>query len=295
MGDGNDKNDFYWKLLQTQIQEQRIEKVFKVFREAGFEPILIKGWSAARYYPEPNSRLSADTDIAVKPADFLECEALLRQQSIGGVDLHCGLRHLDTVSWNDLFANSKLIKLNKTEVRVLCPEDHLRILCVHWLTDGGVSKDRLRDVLYLIQTHSKDFDWGKCLDKVSEIRRHWIICTVGLAVKYLGLETKNEEINNVAKNLPAWLSQTVENEWNSGVSLKPLQNCLNSRGEFFEQLRKRIPPNPIQATIDMEGRFDEGSRIFYQLGSFLLRVKPSLKRIFITFWRERKAKLSKRM
>ncbi len=44
----NNRNDYYWKLLQRQVQEQRIEKVFDVFRAKGFEPVLIKGWAAAR-------------------------------------------------------------------------------------------------------------------------------------------------------------------------------------------------------------------------------------------------------
>ena len=289
----NNNNDFYWKVLQEKIQEQRIEEVFRALREEGYEPILIKGWAAARYYPDPSSRVSADTDIAVNPADYSGCEALLKRLSIGGIDLHCGLRQLDTVPWNDLFERSRLLELNKSEVRVLCPEDHLRILCVHWLADGGVSKERLWDIYYLVRKHSRDFNWDGCLGIVSETRRQWIICTVGLAVKYLGLVTDHPEINGVSKNLPSWITNTVEKEWKSEVALKPLHHCLGSRRELVEQLRKRFPPNPIQSTIEMEGKFDNGSRLYQQFGSVLLRIKPSIKRVARTFWMEIRAKYDK--
>jgi hypothetical protein len=283
----NNKNDYYWKLLQRQVQEQRIERVFDIFRRNNFEPILIKGWAAARNYPKPFERLSIDIDIAVSPDDYLECQKILQQQPIAGVDLHRGLRHLDTVAWDNLTAHSQLLKLNKTKVRILCQEDHLRILCVHWLTDGGVAKERLWDIVYAVQNRAKDFDWNRCLNIVSETRREWINCTVRLAVKYLGLNIDNTPFAKMAENLPGWVVKTIEKEWESKVRLKPLQNCLGDSLEFFEQISKRIPPNPIQATIEMEGKFDEKTRIFYQIGSFLFRFIPSIKRISKTLWRDR--------
>ena len=35
---------------------------------------------------------------------------------------------------------------------------------------------------------------------------------------------------------------------------------------IVKQIKKRIPPNPIQATIEMEGSFDARTRVQYQLG-----------------------------
>lgn len=283
----NNQNDYYWKLLQKQVQEQRIEKVFNMFRNNGFEPILIKGWAAARNYPEPFERLAVDIDIAVSPANYADCQTILKRQAVAEVDLHCGLRHMDTVGWADLFEYSQLVKLNKTTVRILCPEDHLRILCVHWLGDGGVSKERLWDIVYAVKNRADNFDWERCLNLVSETRKEWIVCTIGLAVKYLGLDIKNTPFEHVLKELPKWLIKTIEKEWGSEVRLKPLHNCLDDGREFFEQIYKRIPPNAIQATVEMEGKFDESPRIFYQIGSFFVRFIPSITRISETFWRER--------
>lgn len=281
MSEADDKkNETYWKIIQSKVQQQRIEKLFDILRKQGVEPILIKGWAAARNYPQPYERLSADVDIAVDPELYKECQIILRQQSISGVDLHCGLRHLDTVSWKNLFQNSQSVKLNNTQIRILCPEDHLRILCVHWLTDGGVSKDRLFDIFYAVENRPPDFDWNKFLDPVDEIRREWLLCVIKLAVKYLDLNILETPLQDLDQHIPVWVIETIESEWQNEVSLKPLHYCLNDRKEFFRQLKKRFPPNPIQATIEMNGVFDDTSRITYQLKSFLYRIKPAATRIY---------------
>lgn len=280
------KNEIYWKILQKQVQEQRIEQLFCIFREHGFEPILIKGWAAARNYPEPYQRLSADIDIAVNPSEYALCQKLLAKQTIANVDLHCGLRHLDTVDWDDLYENSQLITLNRTEVRILCPEDHLRILCVHWLADGGVSKERLWDIFYAVKHRPDNFNWDRCLKIVSETRTEWIIQTIGLAVRYLNLNVEDTPIFGMAVKHPIWLIKTIEKEWKDDVKLKPLHHCLEDRQELFRQIVKRLPPNPIQATVEMNGKFDEKRRSIYQIGSLIFRFLPSIKRISETFWQK---------
>lgn len=281
------KKEYYWKLLQKQVQEKRIEKIFDIFRANGFEPVLIKGWAAARKYPMPFERLSVDVDIAIDPKDYTAGQVLLKQTSIVGIDLHCGLRHLDTVDWEDLVEKSQLIQLNNTNIRILSEEDHLRVLCIHWLNDGGVSKNRLWDVFYAVENRSEKFDWDRCLHSVSKTRGNWIECTIGLAAKYLGLNLENTPLANKIIPLPKWLLKTIEKQWENEFSLIPLEYCLDNRKMFFEQLYNRIPPNPIQATIEMEGSFDESARIFYQLGSVFYRLKPSVKRIFATLRKRR--------
>jgi hypothetical protein len=71
----------------------------------------------------------------------------------------------------------------------------------------------------------------------------------------------------------------VEKAWASDVRLIPLQFCVGDRRKLLQQIRKRLPPNPVQATIDVEGEFDNGSRIPYQFRDFFLRASPWLRRI----------------
>lgn len=274
-----------WQLLQWRVYEKRIVEAVVFLRQNKVEPILIKGWAAARFYPEPFERYSNDIDLMVAPA---ECgrvsEILKRFENRILIDLHCGARHLDTISFENLFANSTLVKCGETEIRVPRPEDHLRILCVHWLSDGGEKKERLWDIYYALENRPADFDWARCLNAVGETRRKWIICTIGLAQKYLGLEVSDAPFAAGAADIPRWLIETVEREWANPVPLIPLHQSLSDAGQFFRQVKKRIPPNPIQATIDMEGEFDERTRIFYQLGDIFRRLNPSLKRFSRRFF-----------
>lgn len=273
-----------WELLQTAIESSSIRSAFELFRSNGVEPVLIKGWAAGRFYPKGTSRPTSDVDLAVVAADFANADRLARSSKTGGlvIDLHRELRHLDTCSWQDLFANSHLVDLDGEQIRVLRPEDHLRVLAVHWLTDGGWFRDRLWDVYYAIDNRPADFDWGRCLNSVSPIRRRWIICVIGLTHKYFGLDIDALPFAAESRDLPTWLIKAVEREWASGIRLLPLYRFTRDPGGFLKQVKKRLPPNPIYATIDMEGSFDATTRIHYQIGTIAKRIVPSVRKLIVS-------------
>lgn len=283
------ETDWRWHQIQFKFQEYRIIETFELFRKHNIEPVLIKGWAAARNYPMKEERVFTDTDICVAPADFRTALKVLdasRGQKIL-VDLHEGLRHLDTLEWDDLFANTVLIRLGETDIRLLRAEDHLRVLCVHWLNDGGAHRERLRDILYAVENRPADFDWDRCLNTVSAKRRKWVVCAIGLAHKYLNLSLENTPIAEEAESIPGWMSKAVEREWGDEYRLKPLRDSLSDRREFFRQIKKRFPPNPIQATIETGGAMDDTPRIFYQLGDIFFRAKPAVKNFCKTFLKRR--------
>lgn len=269
-----------WQLLQLPILEKRIGAAVAFLLDNKIESILIKGWAAAQLYPKTTDRPFSDVDLVVSEAKYNDAVKILdgyKDKHL--IDLHSGTRHLDTLSFENLYSNSKLLKCYDTDIRVLRPEDHLRVLCVHWLTDGGAYKNRLWDIFYAVENRPADFDWDRCLNTVSTIRRKWIVCTVGLAHKYFGLNLADTPIAAEASEIPRWVLKAVEKEWESDVKLVPLHHFLNDRKQLWRQIKKRIPPNPIQATIDMEGEFNNMSRIPYQLADIFFRLKPSLKRI----------------
>jgi hypothetical protein len=270
-----------WSILRTKLAEKKIVEVFQMLRAAGIEPILIKGWDISRYYPHFGTRHFIDIDIGVAPDDFDSAKRLVDSApfSYMNVDLHRGFRHLDTQPWDNLFENSELITIENTPVRILRAEDHLRIICVHWLTDGGDQKEKLRDVYYLIENRPKDFDWARCLDVVDTKRRRWIVCVIGLANKYFGLDLSDTPIENEAKKLPRWFVKTVEKEWKSDVRLVYLNDFSQNPLDILKQIRKRLPPNPIIATIDCDGDFDARTRIGYQIRDMFIRFKLRRARI----------------
>ncbi len=273
-----------WSALQLKLQAVRVSQAFETFRRQGIEPILIKGLAAALYYPQSVFRYSVDIDLAVKAEDFESAKLLAESLAATGhaIDLHQELRHLDTVSWPELYRRSSLLETDAGIYRVLSPEDHLRVLCVHWLTDGGINKDRLWDIYYLIESNRSGFNWDRALDIVSPTRRRWIVSTIGLAQKYLGLNLESTPIENAAATIPAWLIAAVEKEWTSGEKEIPLWLVLNDRQKLMKQVSLRLNPNPIRATVEMEGSFDSRTRIFYKVANLFQRLFPSIKRNIVT-------------
>jgi len=267
-------------VLSYKVHEHRLEKAWKRFENAGFKPILIKGWAAAQLYPKPFDRQFNDIDLIINPKEYNAAVDFLNQfDENSNIDLHRCAKTLDNLTFEKLYSHTKTLKCGETNIRVLCAEDHLRVLCVHWLIDGGAKKEKLRDIFYAVQNRPGDFDWDRCLNAAGETRRNWVICAIALTNKYLGLDTKDTPLAVRSATIPPWVINAVEKEWRSNLSLRPLQYCLGDRRELWRQLKKRIPPNPIQATIDMEGEFDNGSRIIYQIGDVFFRLKPSVKRI----------------
>ena len=282
MADVTPENKDYirWGILNVRRAELLITKAFSFFREHQIEPILIKGWAANRFYPEDDPRAFYDTDLAVSADDYDAAYRLIHSSegSSLGIDLHRETRHLDTLPWDDLFARCELIDLDGVSIRVPCAEDNLRIQCVHWLNDGAEYKQRLWDIYYSVLNRPASFDWEKCFRCVSTTRQRWIIVSIGLAHRYLELPIDDLPFADEARQIPPWIIKCVEREWKRNLRLSPLQVSINRPKQLLRQIKKRLPPNPIQATVDMEGEFDNRSRVFYQIGSILKRLGPSLKR-----------------
>jgi hypothetical protein len=272
-----DANELRWYLLQKKTKELNICRAFKLLRARGIEPILIKGWAAARYYPKDVPRHYNDLDLAVSADDFVVTEGLAISEEFIGLtlDVHRELRHLDTLPWDNLFSNSMLVDLEGTSVRVLRPEDHLRVLCVHWLTDGGAHKDKLWDIYYAVHNRAPDFDWERCLGTVSDRRRRWVLYTIGIANRYLGLEIDDLPFAEKARNFPIWMIKVLEKEWRRHEFLQPVTSFLRQPSALLSQLARRVPPNPIRATIEMEGDLGGSRRPLYQFAS-MVRMAPSL-------------------
>lgn len=271
-------NDRWSRLFARSLELETVE-AFRFFRAKGIEPLLIKGWAAARNYPEGRVRFYTDIDLAVAAQAYEDAKSLLAsgEGKKIAVDLHRELKHLDKRDWGALVGDSREALLDDYPIRIPSPEDHLRILAVHWLNDGGERKDRLWDIYYAVQNRPSDFDWERCLETVSAIRRGWIIAAIGLTHKYFGLDLSGLPFENEARDVPSWLCDAVEKEWSSGTPHRSLHTCLSDPAEFIRQLRKRLPPNPLQATIEQEGDIRATSRIPYQIASMRNRLLPSLK------------------
>ncbi len=274
-------DEYRWNLLQKNILERHAALAFTLFRETGIEPILIKGLAAGRFYPDSQPRVSVDLDLAVATADFDRARQVARSDAAAGlaIDLHRELRHLDTVPWADIFENSVTLPLEGGKIRIPRPEDHLRIVCLHWLTDGGRVKERLYDVYYAVSKREPMFDWDRFFGVVSPTRQRWLECTLGLTAKYLGLDLTDTPAAGADEKLPRWLTDTVEREWSAEVKFEPMEVAVLDRRKFVHQLGRRLNPNPIWATVQAEGSFDAPTRLHYKIANAFRRIPDSYRRI----------------
>ena len=256
-----------WHSLQKKHHEAKVSHVFRMYRECGIEPLLIKGLASCLNYPPDVPRSLWDIDIAVSAADFSRATDLARSDEFQGylIDVHRELRQLDSLSWNQLIENSRFIDVDGAAIRVLAPEDHLRVISVHWLTDGGAYKDKLWDIYYAIQNRPQDFDWSRCLDVVDPTRRNWILAAISIAHQYLDLKIDALPIKSEVTELSKWIKNCIEKEWRSGIRVTAIPSPTDDLSGFFNQIRKRIPPNPVASTIECQGKFGRSLPVRYQL------------------------------
>jgi hypothetical protein len=171
-----------------------------------------------------------------------------------------------------LYARSQLVQLGEVDVRILGPEDHLRLLCLHLLRHGADRPLWLCDIGVALESRPADFDWDYCMSG-SRRRSEWVACALGLAHHLLGARLDNVPAAWRAYNLPHWLVPAVLRQWareSSRPSTLALAD-LRHPGRVFHQLREHWP-NPIEATMRLRGKPNNVPRLPIQLGDYLLRA-----------------------
>ncbi|MDQ1637011.1 MAG: hypothetical protein QOF62_350 [Pyrinomonadaceae bacterium] len=266
--------------LQAEIQEQKIEKVFRLLREASLDAILAKGWAAAGLYPNRTLRPYGDIDICVRSSDHQAVSQLFAspEGSDCWIDLHRNFSEIGNRTVEDLFSRSKVHRLGQEQVRVLCDEDHVALMCIHLLKHGAWRPLWLCDVAAAMESPAPNFDWELCLGR-DTIRASWILSAFGLAHRLLGARTDKLPLKMRALPVPEWLVGHVLQQWSNPYARYqapmnhpvPMAEVWRRPSGLIDGLRQRWP-NPIIATISVHGRLNELPRLPYQLANCLARV-----------------------
>jgi len=124
---------------------------------------------------------------------------------------------------------------------------------------------------------SSDFDWDVCLG--SDKRRvNWILSAIGLAHELLGAAINDEHVA-VRATVHTWVTEDLLTNWEQPFIGKhephnhqaPMRSYLRSPRGVMADLKRRWP-NPILATISVNGMFGKRRRIRYQLKNCLQRA-----------------------
>jgi hypothetical protein len=265
--------------LQSEVHEQKIEKVFRLFREAQIEGLLAKGWAAANLYSAKALRPYGDIDICVRPEHFKLAQEVLADPAARDcwVDLHKHFTEIDDRTVDQLFARARTVSLRKEEIRILGLEDQVALSCIHLLKHGAWRPLWLCDVGVAIESLPANFDWDICLGR-NLTRANWTICAIGLARRLLRVEAVGLPAR-LDVELPEWLVENVLKQWSRPFAIYqppmshpvPMQDLLRHPSGLFEGLRQRWP-NPIIATISVNGEFNNLPRLPYQMANCLARI-----------------------
>jgi len=260
--------------LYAGLHEVEIEQVIQILSAERIDPLLIKGRVAAAMYPELGLRPYGDIDLCFDPGQYKMAVTILSAhgRNASSVDVHNGIEAVYGLSFNEVIARATTIKVGKVVVRVPCFEDHLRILCIHFLKHGAWRPLSLCDIAAALEARQEGTDWDRCLSGDKRII-NWVSCTIGLAHKLLGASLNDVPVLAGAKKLPRWLAAAVLRQW-----ARPYPQS-NETPEFFKlnlrepallksEIQKRWP-NPIKATMYFGGSFNELPRLPFQLGNFI--------------------------
>ena len=276
--------------LESRLNKTKIAEVFALLRAAGIEPILIKGWTVARHYPDPGLRPYGDIDICVRQEEFQSAErAIATLDPVHfKMDLHSGFARFGVHDDEELFKRSQVININQTGVRILCPEDHLRVVCFHLMREGAWRPLWLVDVAAILESQPQHFDWNYCLGDKRQAAP--LINAIGLAQQLLGAKVPGPSEELQAKQYPRWLVSTVLKEWGSptpsmlGRHDASMLMHVRRRKDLLAGLRHRWP-NPIEATTTMSAPFNNLPRLpvqisnsLFRLGSFLTQLPGTWKK-----------------
>lgn len=263
---GGCRDAYRFQSLEARVHEERLARALLLFGSAGVRPVLAKGPAIARIYPSPGLRPYGDLDLHVAPEDFEAARTLLRENPAEAprVDLHPGLPRLGR-PWTDVEARCREVDVGALRVRVLGPEDHLALLCVHLLSHGAWRPLWLCDVALFLEELPQDFDWDYLRElperQVEEVRLVALMAHRLLGARLDRTPWRPEE------GFPGWLPRAIMAAWGRGGHYSVTTRIAlaeGAPGRLLEAVRIRWP-NPVEATVRWRAPYNGVPRLPYQI------------------------------
>jgi hypothetical protein len=266
------------QVLRNASREREIQEIFALLRSAGIEAILVKGWSVARTYAGSGLRPYGDIDLMVRPSHAAAARHLLAGRDLVDLD-HGELDDIDEREVGDLFERSRVAD----GIRFPGPEDHLRLICSHFLRHGGWRPLWLCDIAAALETQPQRFDWDLCLDRrvtnpKTETKVRGIACCATLAHDLLG--AKADSSIRFLGRLPGWFTPAVRRQWDRAhYQQHELPEAITDSLWRLPASLCRRWPDPISATLLTGAPFNEAPRVLFQLAYYGFLARRYLRRL----------------
>lgn len=268
-------------ILHAALNTERIEHVFTHFNRQGIQTLLFKGHVNAVCYPETNLRPYGDIDLLVSQSQYAEARALLDEigkQYGSTVDLHEDDGRHDGRDFATLYARRRMMTVGCVEACAMGAEDHLRLLCFHFLKHGAWRPLWLCDIAAALETRPANFDWSLCIGSHPK-RAEYVRLVIGLARELLGARTDDTPARDTL--LPEWLVRDVREAWARQTSDNPfppppLRLDWRTPANTLRGVRNRFP-GAIEATYSTGMKFDDAPRFPLRCASFFQLICDYLK------------------
>jgi hypothetical protein len=262
--------------LRAALHRRHIVHVLDVFRAHGVDPILIKGWAAARLYPDEGLRPQGDIDLCVRPQEEPDARrALVAVTEDCSVDLHVGLAFLGDRPLEEIHRRCEEVPIEGTRARVLGREDHLRLLAVHMLGHGAWRPVWLADIAVALETRPPGFDWA-WFEAGSTRRAEWAAAALRLSHALLGAGTDGIPRAITTAATPSWVAAAILEAWGDERHRTPQGARLPMRHlrdpiSVARALRERWP-GPLEATVGVGAAVSALPRWPIQVAECIARV-----------------------
>lgn len=295
------------EFLRARVRQTQLETLLQTLGEAGLEAVPIKGWLCARHYAEIGLRPSGDLDLCVRRDDMDAATSALERcgaqrlldehlnrasnrrlheekfwfpDAPAGwcvVELHAELTDLHAPTephWDALVQRGQTLEIGPATARVLAPEDHLRLLAIHFLRHEAARPLWLCDIGAALEARDESWNWKKYLGR-DRARRNWVVTALLLARELTGVSLAGAPFES--QKLPRWLVPHVVAGWNAGHApfgdptsdvmwnyLRAPARLWRERDAFISELEARWP-TPIAAAIGCHRPLDNSPRLSWQL------------------------------
>jgi hypothetical protein len=254
--------------------ERDLAAVVTRLRDAGVEPLLIKGLAVARLYPPGLVRPAGDIDLVVREEDFAHAEVIVAEpglQSVG-VDLKHP-RIWEEIPNLDFWTRTNEIDLVGTTVEILGAEDQLWMLSIHFLKHGGQRPVWLCDVAAALESFVSEHECQ--MNSISDqIVQGWVNTAIAVARDQLGANVEGLQSRKTQGSVPKWLLREIYEEWTEPTPFNlpgASTVLLGSPSSVFSVLCERWP-NPLVATIHTRAPINGWSRLPWQVLFYVRRI-----------------------
>jgi hypothetical protein len=280
---------FRLHVLEAARRERDLEVVLRAFNGAGLEPILFKGWTLTRLYAHPALRPFGDFDLLVDEIDAPAARATIAGltdalRPLVDLDMRVLERFLPDRSFAELAGRASTEYVGEARFRLLAPEDHLRLICLHQLDHGAWRPLWLCDVAAFVERLPPSFRWDLCLQGNPHLSEA-VVALVSLAEELLGARLPP---GAPTRPVPAWFRDAVLRGWAGGHQAPPESLHTLHRLGWRRALGAIYArwPDPVTATLHLRAPFRGVPRLVLQLAELGRRAFRFLRRT----WRENGSK-----